>query len=88
MNPTKSSQMKPHRKAVKFWMHNYDAARKAAAKNGNAPVLQFQDGTQHILLPSGQHMRVDAKQRDGGGKARRRHRIRIKRLSRYFSQPA
>lgn len=50
----------PHRKAVRVLIHDYEKARKAT-KAGNMTVLQFQDLTQHILLPTGQHIRKDPK---------------------------
>lgn len=37
------------------------ARRANAARDKTVPVLQFKDRTQHILLPTGQHLRKDPK---------------------------
>ena len=68
-------------KTIKVLIHDLAAARKAA-KEGRNPVLRFSDGTEHVLLPNGQHVLKMRKPRDGHGKAHRRERIKIARLAR------
>ena len=48
-------------KSLRVFMHDYEKARRDAARNHNQPLLQFTDGTQHILLPTGQHINKDPK---------------------------
>lgn len=57
---------------VRFLAHDYKAARKAC-KLGQEPLLAFQgNGVRHVLKPTGQHVRLHAKDRTVSARQRKK----------------
>lgn len=63
---------------MKVMCHDYEAARKDCPPD-KFPVLGFSNGAKHALLPSGQQVNVEPKNRSLPGKTMRRLRNRLRR---------
>lgn len=70
--------MNNHTPVVRMMRLIDKAKLRAAVPKGKLPAFSYQDGTKHVVLPNGQQVNVQRKDRSISGKAARRERIKAR----------